>query len=217
MQNLKTQLWISHLLLVLLLTLVMASAIVNFVRLGRSIDRILKDNYKSVIAAQTMKEALERQDSAATFFLAGQSEKARAQYQANWTQFRDAYQTEAHNITEQGEQQIADDIGRRFTAYGENVERLLYAKPKMASEPARAYYFGTLEPEFAQLKQRAQDVLDLNQTAIVQADERAKVEARSASTISIGVTAGACLLALLLVPWTIRATLMPLRTLARQV
>ena len=216
MQNLKTQLWISHLLLVLLLTLVMASAIFNFVRLGRSIDRILKDNYKSVIAAQTMKEALERQDSAATFFLAGQTEKAQTQYQANWTRFRDAYQSEAHNITEQGEKQIADDIEHKFSTYRQNVERLLYAKPEMPSEVARAYYFGTLEPEFAELKQRAQDVLDLNQAAIVQADDRAKVEARRASTFSIGVTAGACLLALLLVPWTIRATLTPLRSLARQ-
>lgn len=140
MQNLKTQLWLSHLLLILLLVLVMAGAIVNFVRLGRSVDRILKDNYKSVIAAQDMKEALERQDSATTFFLAGQAQKARDQYQANWTRFRDAFQIEAHNITEQGEQQIADDIGRQFTAYRQNVERLLYARPAMPPEAARAYY-----------------------------------------------------------------------------
>ena len=81
-------------------------------------------------------------DSAATFFLAGQAQKARDQYQANGTRFRDAYQIEAHNITEQGEQQIADDIGRRFAAYRLNVERLLYANPAMQPEVARAYYSG---------------------------------------------------------------------------
>ena len=216
MQNLKTQLWLSHLLLILLLVMVMAGAIVNFVRLGRSIDRILKDNYKSVIAAQDMKEALERQDSAATFFLAGQAQKARDQYQANWKRFQDAFQIEAHNITEQGEQQIADDIGRQFTGYRQNVERLLYASPAMPPDKSRAYYFGTLEPDFTRLKQRAQDVLDVNQQAIVQADEQAKAEARRASLTSVLVTMGAFVLSLLLVPWTIRATLSPLRSLARQ-
>ena len=84
---------------------------------------------KSVVAAHNMKETLERQDSAATFFLAGQVQKARAQYQANRPLFWEAYQVEAHNITEPGEQQIADDIGRQFTAYRRDIERLLYADP----------------------------------------------------------------------------------------
>ncbi len=174
MGNLRTQLFLSHLVLVALMVMVMIGAVISFFRLGRSIDRILKDNYKSVIAAQDMKDTLERQDSAATFFLAGQVEKARAQYQANWPLFRDAYQIEAHNITELGEQQIADDIGRQFSAYRRNMERLLYADPPMPAEQARANYFGTLEPAFVHLKDRAQDVLNLNQAAIVRADERAK-------------------------------------------
>ena len=76
MWSLRRQLLVSYLLLVLLMVLVMAGAVGSFVHLGRSIDRILKANYLSVIAAQQMKEALERQDSAATFFLAGQTEKA---------------------------------------------------------------------------------------------------------------------------------------------
>ncbi|HZO89268.1 MAG TPA: ATP-binding protein [Chthonomonadaceae bacterium] len=216
MGNLRTQLFLSHLVLVALMVMVMIGAVISFFRLGRSIDRILKDNYKSVIAAQDMKDTLERQDSAATFFLAGQVEKARAQYQANWPLFRDAYQIEAHNITELGEQQIADDIGRQFSAYRRNMERLLYADPPMPAEQARANYFGTLEPAFVHLKDRAQDVLNLNQAAIVRADERAKAEARRASYTSVGVTLGALVLALMLVPWTIRASLTPLRSLARQ-
>ena len=40
-------------------------AIVMFSRLGGNIDVILRENYRSVLAAQNMKEALERMDSAA--------------------------------------------------------------------------------------------------------------------------------------------------------
>ena len=42
------------------MVVVMLGAVVNFSRLGGSISRILKDNYASVIAAQEMKETLER-------------------------------------------------------------------------------------------------------------------------------------------------------------
>src|SRR5690348_16586790 len=104
MRNLRIQLLISHLLLVLLMGVVMVGAVVNFFHLGRSVDQILRDNYKSVVAAQDMKETLERQDSAATFIRAGQVKKARNQYQANRPLFQDAYDIEAHNITEAGEQ-----------------------------------------------------------------------------------------------------------------
>src|SRR5689334_10555576 len=113
MRSLKVQLLASHLVLVLLMTLVMTGAVLSFFRLGRSIDRILKDNYKSVVAAQNMKEALERQDSAATFFLAGQQERARELYQKNWPLFASAYRIESNNITEAGEQQVSDDLGRQ--------------------------------------------------------------------------------------------------------
>ncbi|KAG8526093.1 uncharacterized protein KY384_000085 [Bacidia gigantensis] len=190
--------------------------VINFFRLGRSIDRILRDNYKSVIAAQNMKDTLERQDSAATFFLAGQTEKARAQYQANWPLFQRAYQIESNNITEPGEQDIANDIGRRFTNYRKKIEALLYANPPMPNAQARTYYFSVLEPDFKRIKQRAQDVLNLNQEAILRANEQAKNEAWRASRVGEAVTAGAFGLAILFAVWATRAALTPLRSLARQ-
>src|SRR5436305_12432096 len=121
MRNLRVQLLLSHLVLVLMMLVVMIGGTISVFHLGQSIDRIMKDNYKSVVAAQNMKEALERQDSAATFLLAGQVPKARKQYEEYRVRFRDAYQIEAHNITEKGEQEISDDIGRQFQTYTEDM------------------------------------------------------------------------------------------------
>src|SRR5947208_56022 len=106
MRNLRVQLLISHLVLVALMVVVMVGAVFDFLRLGRSIDGILRDNYKSVAAAQDMKEAVERQNSAALMYLAGQTQRARTEYETNWPRFLYAYQIEAHNITEPGEQEI---------------------------------------------------------------------------------------------------------------
>ncbi len=216
MRNLRKQLFLSHLALALLMTAVMAGAVISFFRLGSSIDRILVDNYKSVIAAQNMKEALERIDSSATFYLAGQRQKAQSQYQANISNFLEAETIEANNITEQGEKQLSDAIIRMFDAYRRQVENLLYAKRPLSAKQERETYFSALEPAFLRLKERAQAVLDLNQSAIVRADAQAKKEAQRASYTSIAVTSGAFALALLFVFLTTRAVLAPLGSLARQ-
>ncbi|HLK58635.1 MAG TPA: ATP-binding protein [Chthonomonadaceae bacterium] len=216
MQNLRVQLLMGQLVVALLMGGVMVGAVLSFIHLSRSIDRILKDNYDSVIAAQDMKEALERQDSAATFYLAEQVQEARDQYREYRVKFKEAYQKEANNITETGEEEMANDIGQQFAAYQQSIEKLLFADPPMPTNAARVYYFGKLKPAFLRLKQRAQDVLDLNQNAIVQKAARTKQEARSASTTGIIVTAAALLFAFLFAPWAIRAALTPLRSLARQ-
>lgn len=216
MRSLRVQLLFSHLALVALMVLVMIGAVVNFLRLGRSIDHILRDNYKSVVAAQAMKDALERIDSANAFYLAGQAVKARAQFQEFRGKFETAEQTEAHNITERGEKETSDDISHNlWPRYRTDTHRLLYADPPLKMEVARNYYFGTLQPQFVHLKQRAQDVLDLNQDAILRADLRAKEEARRASRLGISMTAGALVLALFFALRMIRSSLTPLRALAR--
>ncbi|MDQ2731465.1 MAG: hypothetical protein M3Y56_07390, partial [Armatimonadota bacterium] len=138
-----------------------------------------------------------RQDSAATFFLAGQKSKALSQYERNGRLFQKAYKVEANNITESGEQQMANDIQRQYAVYRKAIEKLLYSNPPMPVSEAKANYFGTLDPAFLHLKQRAQDVLELNQAAIVKADADAEAEAVRASWTGVGVTVGAFLMALL--------------------
>ncbi|MCW3050905.1 MAG: Alginate biosynthesis sensor protein KinB [Chthonomonadales bacterium] len=216
MRDLRIQLLVSHLVLVGLMLVVMIGAVVNFFHLGRSIDRILKDNYASVIVAEDMKETLERQDSAVTFFLNGRIAEARAQYQQNRPLFEKAYSYEAHNITESGEQELADDIGLKYADYRGELEKLLFADPPLSKQAADTVYVRKLLPEFLHLKGQVQAVLNLNQRAILKANGVAKGEARTASYTGLGVTVAAFLLALFFASWTIRAALDPLRTLARQ-
>ena len=216
MKSLRIQLMLSHMALVVLMVCVMAGAVASFFRLGHSIDHILRNNYDSVIAAQNMKEALERQDSAATFYLAGQTGKARDQYRQNWPVFRTWADVEAHNITEPGEQQISDDIQRQFPEYRKSLERLLYGSSPADSAGNRRTYFRDLEPRFLRLKQRAQDVLDLNQAAIIRANGQAKAEARSATERAVAAAVLVLIVAVALAVRSTEAIVKPLRTFARQ-
>ena len=61
---------------------------------------IISENYDSVVAAQAMKESLERQDSAALFDLLGQRDRARRQVAEHRTRFDAALAKAFANITE---------------------------------------------------------------------------------------------------------------------
>src|SRR5580765_7949129 len=74
--------------------------------------RIISENYDSVVAAQDMKESLERQDSAAVFELLGQHARARAQATEHRARFNAAFDKAAANITEVGEADVVDAIRR---------------------------------------------------------------------------------------------------------
>jgi two-component system, NtrC family, sensor histidine kinase KinB len=216
MRTMRSQLLFSHLLLVLLMLVVMIGAVINFALLGGSIRKILKDNYASVRAAQVMKETLERQDSGAAFLLGGEGQLGKIQFETNARLFEEAYQAEAHNITEPGEQQMVNEIGDRYRAYHIAVSQFLSANPPPGKQQAHDYYFGTLKPSFKWLKNRAQDVLDLNQQAILRASHRAEQQAARAAVTAVAVAAISVVMAMFFSLRMIRLTLAPLGSLARQ-
>jgi hypothetical protein len=55
-------------------------AIAMFYGLGGNIDVILRENYRSVLAVERMKEALERMDSGLMFAFSGRARQAREQF-----------------------------------------------------------------------------------------------------------------------------------------
>lgn len=215
-KSLEVQLLISHMLLIALMAIVMVGAVAAFLHLGRSIDRILTANYKSVRAAQDMKDALERMDSASTFVLAGNPDRARKQYAVNLSRFQKAYIVEANNITEVGEAELVKALTEQSETYSNCAEKLIYATPPMSTSQARTYYFSVLEPSFSHLKANIQTILDLNQAAILRADVKAKGEARGSAARAVIITLGALLLAAYMTFKAVRTAVDPLILLARQ-
>ena len=67
MLTLRQKLVLSFAILILLTFIVSAVSTYHFVRLGRVVEMVLANNYSSIVAAENMKESLERQDSDAGF------------------------------------------------------------------------------------------------------------------------------------------------------
>ncbi len=146
--------------------------------LGRSIDIILRENYRSVIACQQMKEALERIDSAVLLSFLGRPDETRRIIAENRMTFERALKTELGNITLPVEGEKARRIPAAFAAYVSSIGPVV--DEVLSSDERREMYFREAYPRFQELKRLAQDILDLNQENMVQANDRARAQAAAA-------------------------------------
>jgi NtrC-family two-component system sensor histidine kinase KinB len=142
---------------------------------GGASRRIISDNYDSVVAAQQMKESLERQDSAALFLLLGQTSPARTQLAEHRAQFDRSFERAAHNLTEPGEAAVIErlrtlrDRCARAVDHATNEGRVL----------TPAAYFGELEPGFGAVRAELDRLLTLNQDAMQHKSQAAAAIART--------------------------------------
>src|SRR6478672_241953 len=144
--------------------------------------RIISENYDSVVAAQNMKESLERQDSAALFDLLGQHARARRQVDEHRTRFDAALATAAANITETGERDVVESIRQGRDEYYRRFDTFLSTTADRA-----ALYFQSLEPQFNDVRAAADRLLRLNQGAMRGKADAASRTARRWFFITLGL------------------------------
>ncbi len=177
--GLRTKLVLGFVVLLAILVAVGVESISLLDRLGGSIDVILRENYRSVIACGRMKESLERMDSGALFALAGEAQQGRALAAEHRPRFEAALKTELGNITLPGEGERAERLRRLFAAYVPVLQRVL--SPEVPVEERRALYFQQLYPTFQRIKTTADEILQMNQQNMVEANDRARGLAADAS------------------------------------
>jgi two-component system, NtrC family, sensor histidine kinase KinB len=137
-------------------------------------SRIIAENYDSVVAAQDMKESLDRQDSAAQFDLLGEHDRARRQLETHRRLFDAAFEKAAANITEIGEPEVIDAIRLGRDDYYRRFDAFLTARDNRT-----ARYFRDLEPPFNTVREDCARLLRLNQEAMRRkADEASQIARR---------------------------------------
>lgn len=141
-------------------------------RMSALSERIIAENYNSVVAAQDMKESLERQDSAGSFVLLDRSDRAVPQLHEHRARFDAAFQRAAANITEPGEAAVVQAIGRNRDDYYRRFDRFLLdargngSTSQRPSGLAVTEYFRELEPLFTELRGQCDRLLTVNQDAM---------------------------------------------------
>ncbi len=183
-------------------------------RLGSQSMRILDDNYESVLAAQRMKESVERMDSAALFLLAGHREKALAQIESHRPAFEKQLKVQEGNITEVGEEAATKRLRRSWTDYQLELDAFLALDDGDTRNPT---YFERLEPAFTGVKNDADTILALNQDAMHRKSKQAHDLAQKTNGLMLGTAAAALSIGVVVSTIVTRRLLRPLGVLSQAV
>jgi HAMP domain-containing protein len=162
----------------------MVSAVVT-TRLGERSRLILADNYRSVLAAQRMKEALERIDSHAVFMMVrSQPLEARSAIAGHRAIFESELRVQEGNITETSENAVTDRLRAAWNAYRRSIDEYLAlptgqeARGGDGGDKLSTMYFAILQPSFLRVKELAEEILSINQDAMVKKSDGAVESAR---------------------------------------
>ena len=115
--NLYKKLLLAQAPIAIALALVGIFSVIVVSYLGSHSQTILKDNYRSVLAAQRMKEAIERMDSGALFIVAGERQKGLEQAEKNRPIFEAELKVQEGNITESGEKEFTAGLRAAWIDY----------------------------------------------------------------------------------------------------
>ncbi|HSE22334.1 MAG TPA: ATP-binding protein [Pyrinomonadaceae bacterium] len=182
--SLRVKLLLSYLIFVTALVVLGGWSAWRLREMGDVSRRIISNNSDSVVAAQEMKESLERQDSAALFALLGARDKAMGQLREHRARFDANLGKAENNITEVGEPEALSTIRRDRDAYYQLFDAFLakltvgetsgqQTLPRTAQISERDEYFGRLEPQFNKLRADCEHLLQLNQRAMLAKSEAA--------------------------------------------
>src|SRR6476646_2738937 len=160
--NLRNKLLLSYLIFVAALVVLGGWSAWRLREMGSVSRRIISNNYDSVVAAQEMKESLERQDSAAVFALLGARDNAATQLRDHRARFDHNFEKAANTTTETGESAAIETIRSDRQKYYEMFDAFTQRVNSTDQSPAsitradvrseRDEYFTSLEPQFNKLR-----------------------------------------------------------------
>ena len=191
--TLRSRLLLAQSPLAVALAVVAVLSVVTTHQLGRAGERILSENYRSVLAAQRMKESIERLDSGALFVVIGEQERGLALAREHRPAFERELEVEERNITEPGEAEAVRKLRAAWSRYQADYDAFLGAAP----DEIRERYLSALQPGFTAVKSAADEILGINQDAMVLKATRVHRDSELAETAVVVGVLGALVLGLL--------------------
>ena len=197
--------------LLIIILIIGIQSISHLTQLGQSIDIILRENYRSVNACQEMEESLERMDSGTLFVLLGEKEEGTELIQKNEAVFEKALQAELNNITLPEEGRKAHHLQDLFKQYQATLHEMQGIGTPVHQK--RDAYFNRLFPLFVQIKETADEILQMNQKNMSDANNLARHSAASAKRQMYILLLAGMLVAVGFVLFTGKWILRPIRRL----
>jgi methyl-accepting chemotaxis protein len=163
--KLKLKILAGFMLLLSLLIVAGAISIYEFIKLSRSFNSLIEDNYKSIEASRTMLEALERKDSGLLLTLLGQSDNGMIIIISADSAFMHAFAIAVNNVTETDEDRLIEDIKQHYDVFRSQVELATSVK---SDADKMNFYHNEIYFAFLDVKHAVNELMVLNQNRMYQ-------------------------------------------------
>ncbi|MDX2022075.1 MAG: ATP-binding protein [Deltaproteobacteria bacterium] len=193
----------------LAIALIVVGTVSAFVtlRLGDNTRLILADNYRSVLAVQRMKEAIERLGGLSLVKLTRRAHLHVTQPSDHRAAFERELVVEEGNITEPGEGLAVAQVRAAWTEFTNDLQTF----DALADPDARdVHYLKRLAPKLELIKRLCDDILAVNQDAMVRKSSRAEQSAERFEQLVVLVVLSALILGLMASAWLTTRSLRPL-------
>ncbi len=183
-----------YLAIVVIQAVMVAWAVTDFRLLGEATEEILRENYRSIVAADAMIKNLERQDSATLLLLVEGREAAQLQFQHNQSEFLRWLARAEDNITIPGEEAVVEEIDAAYSDYLSAYAAVTGAHPDEVG--SQELYREELLPRFERVRDACTTLRTMNHETMVSESVKTKLMSKASLTriawlagITIGVGA----------------------------
>ena len=182
--NVRTKLLLGYGFCFFLLLITATSAFCGFSSLGRGIDHVLRENYRSVTASAEIMEILERQDSLLLSHLLspGTSTKELVTLE---NRFQTAMKKVRANITIKNEEPIIQKVQETYSRFKKARTFILKSEERTPARALEIYKIKTY-PVFETVKDAVRDLIRVNQQAMFEADQESR-RAVSLNAVWLGI------------------------------
>lgn len=150
---------------VLILGLVVIWALAHIITISRTSEAIIQENHKSILAAENMIEALERQESAVLMALLGSMARGVRQFRENEAIFIKWLTRAKDNVYLDGEAQLLQAIENQYTQHVHNFSKFIELS-RNSGQPfqgKKKIYQRSITPLSAQIRKKCVTLSKMNE------------------------------------------------------
>ncbi len=188
MLGIRTKLSLGLLGLLAIIMIVGIQSVMLLDQLGGSIELILRENYRSIIACYDIKDSLEGVERGALYFFSGYKEDGLALIQENLSNFDKALQVEQNNITLPGEKEKVIQLDSLFSEYKTLIDEVTHVN---SSDHSMSQIYLAKGPDLVKsIRITADEILQMNQLNMNRTSNEARdkaTESRRTMIMLIGI------------------------------
>lgn len=194
-KSLKIKIVLSLSLLIAMLMVAGIMSIMDFEKIGNSVDTVLKNNYQSIELAKKMLDAVERKDSGILLWMLGNKDAGSETITYSDSIIRQAIVNMEKNITETDEPRYVMAVMDEYEKYYSSAKKILEGS---TTEESKLIYDTETDSLFHKTKEAINKLMVLNQDQMYRQAGIVKEQSRRAMMPAIVSIAAAILFAFLL-------------------